>query len=102
MDPGRLSQDRRPEEILRSRSASRGGSGASKCPLITPTKTLEDELPVLGKTMADLNSLAVFAKVVEANSFSEAARRLNIPISTISRRRSSVFDCWNVRHGAFA
>jgi DNA-binding transcriptional LysR family regulator len=36
--------------------------------------------------MTDLNSLMIFAKVVEANSFSEAARRLNVPISTISRR----------------
>ncbi len=34
----------------------------------------------------DLNSLVVFAKVVEANSFSEAARRLRIPVSTVSRR----------------
>jgi DNA-binding transcriptional LysR family regulator len=34
----------------------------------------------------DLNSLIMFAKVVEANSFSEAARRLNAPISTVSRR----------------
>ena len=36
--------------------------------------------------MADLNSLTIFAKVVEANSFSEAARRLNMPTSTVSRR----------------
>ena len=36
--------------------------------------------------MPDLNSLIVFAKVVEANSFSEAARRLKMPISTVSRR----------------
>jgi DNA-binding transcriptional LysR family regulator len=36
--------------------------------------------------MADLNSLALFAKVVEAASFSEAARRLKMPISTVSRR----------------
>lgn len=36
--------------------------------------------------MADLNSLMIFAKVVEARSFSEAARRLDMPISTISRR----------------
>jgi DNA-binding transcriptional LysR family regulator len=36
--------------------------------------------------MTDLNSLIMFAKVVEANSFSEAARRLNVPISTVSRR----------------
>jgi DNA-binding transcriptional LysR family regulator len=34
----------------------------------------------------DLNSLVIFAKVVEANGFSEAARRLNVPISTVSRR----------------
>jgi DNA-binding transcriptional LysR family regulator len=36
--------------------------------------------------MTDLNSLTMFAKVVEANSFSEAARRLDMPISTVSRR----------------
>ena len=34
----------------------------------------------------DLNSLMIFAKVVEANSFSEAARRLSMPTSTVSRR----------------
>jgi DNA-binding transcriptional LysR family regulator len=34
----------------------------------------------------DLNSLMIFAKVVEVNSFSEAARRLKIPASTVSRR----------------
>lgn len=42
--------------------------------------------------MADLNSLAVFAKVVEANSFSEAARRLNMPVSTVSRRIAELED----------
>jgi DNA-binding transcriptional LysR family regulator len=36
--------------------------------------------------MTDLNSLRMFAKVVEAKSFSEAARRLNMPLSTVSRR----------------
>lgn len=36
--------------------------------------------------MADLNTLVIFAKVVEANSFSEAARRLNMPVSSVSRR----------------
>jgi DNA-binding transcriptional LysR family regulator len=40
----------------------------------------------LGEAMTDLNSLALFAKVVEAGSFSEAARRLKMPISTVSRR----------------
>lgn len=36
--------------------------------------------------MTDLNSLMIFAKVVEANSFSEGARRLGMPTSTVSRR----------------
>jgi DNA-binding transcriptional LysR family regulator len=36
--------------------------------------------------MTDLNSLMIFAKVVEAESFSEAARRLKMPTSTVSRR----------------
>jgi DNA-binding transcriptional LysR family regulator len=36
--------------------------------------------------MTDLNSLIIFAEVVEANSFSEAARRLKMPASTVSRR----------------
>ena len=36
--------------------------------------------------MTDLNSLMMFARVVEANGFSEAARRLEMPISTVSRR----------------
>lgn len=36
--------------------------------------------------MTDLNSLTVFARVVEANSFSGAARRLKMPVSTVSRR----------------
>jgi DNA-binding transcriptional LysR family regulator len=36
--------------------------------------------------MTDLNALIIFAKVVEVNSFSEAARRLKMPISTVSRR----------------
>jgi DNA-binding transcriptional LysR family regulator len=36
--------------------------------------------------MTDLNSLMIFAKVVETNSFSEAARRLSMPTSSVSRR----------------
>ena len=47
--------------------------------------------------MVDLNSLAVFAKVVEANSFSEAARRLKMPISTVSRRIAELEDQLGVR-----
>jgi DNA-binding transcriptional LysR family regulator len=34
----------------------------------------------------NLNALLVFAKVAEASSFSEGARRLRIPISTVSRQ----------------
>ena len=47
--------------------------------------------------MADLNALVLFAKVVEANSFSEAARRLNMPISTVSRRVAELEDELGVR-----
>jgi DNA-binding transcriptional LysR family regulator len=36
--------------------------------------------------MRDLNALAIFAKVVEARSFSGAARALQMPVSTVSRR----------------
>ncbi|MBV8188009.1 MAG: LysR family transcriptional regulator [Alphaproteobacteria bacterium] len=45
----------------------------------------------------DLNALVVFAKVVEANSFSEAARRLKMPISTVSRRVAELEDQLGVR-----
>lgn len=34
----------------------------------------------------DLNSLMIFAKVVEVNGFSKAARCLKMPVSTVSRR----------------
>jgi DNA-binding transcriptional LysR family regulator len=47
--------------------------------------------------MADLNSLVVFAKVVEASSFSEAARRLKMPVSTVSRRMAELEDQLGVR-----
>lgn len=39
----------------------------------------------------------MFAKVVEANSFSEAARRLKMPISTVSRRIAELEDELGVR-----
>jgi DNA-binding transcriptional LysR family regulator len=45
----------------------------------------------------DLNSLVIFAKVVEASSFSEAARRLKIPLATVSRRIADLEDELNVR-----
>jgi len=47
--------------------------------------------------VADLNSLAIFAKVVEAKGFSEAARRLKIPLSTVSRRVAELEDQLSVR-----
>jgi DNA-binding transcriptional LysR family regulator len=47
--------------------------------------------------MADLNSLVVFAKVVDAKSFSEAARLLNMPVSTVSRRVAELEDELGVR-----
>jgi DNA-binding transcriptional LysR family regulator len=47
--------------------------------------------------MTDLNSLMMFAKVVEANSFSEAARRLDIPVSTLSRRVAQLESDLGVR-----
>jgi DNA-binding transcriptional LysR family regulator len=47
--------------------------------------------------LTDLNSLIVFAQVVEANSFSEAARRLKMPTSTVSRRIAELEDQLGVR-----
>src|SRR4051812_24317067 len=47
--------------------------------------------------MADLNALIVFAAVIEASSFSEAARRLKMPISTVSRRVADLEDQLGVR-----
>jgi DNA-binding transcriptional LysR family regulator len=50
-----------------------------------------------GMLMADLNALTIFAKVVEASSFSKAALRLNMPISTVSRRITELEDQLGVR-----
>lgn len=47
--------------------------------------------------MADLEALIIFAKVVEANSLSEAARRLKMPVSTVSRRLTDLEDQLGVR-----
>ena len=47
--------------------------------------------------VADLKSLVIFAKVVEAKGFSEAARRLKIPLSTVSRRVAELEDQLKVR-----
>ncbi len=47
--------------------------------------------------MTDLNSLMIFAKVVEAKSFSEAGRRLKMPTSTVSRRVADLEEELGVR-----
>jgi len=47
--------------------------------------------------MSDLNALVIFAKVVEAKSFSKAARRLSMPISTVSRKVADLEDRLGVR-----
>src|SRR6516164_8598105 len=47
--------------------------------------------------MSDLNSLIIFAHVVDANGFSKAARRLKMPISTVSRRIAELEQALGVR-----
>jgi DNA-binding transcriptional LysR family regulator len=47
--------------------------------------------------MIDLNSLVIFATVIDASSFSEAARRLKMPVSTVSRRIAELEDQLGVR-----
>jgi DNA-binding transcriptional LysR family regulator len=48
-------------------------------------------------SMPDLNSLVIFAKVVEVNSFSEASRQLGMPTSTVSRRVAELENQLGVR-----
>src|SRR5260370_12462261 len=47
--------------------------------------------------MIDLNALMIFARVVEANSFSAAARRLKMSVSTVSRRVADLEEQLGVR-----
>ena len=47
--------------------------------------------------MADLNALVIFAKVVESGSLSGAARRLGMPVSTVSRRIAEFEQALGVR-----
>lgn len=47
--------------------------------------------------MLDLNGLVVFAKVAEAGSFSKAALRLGMPLSTVSRRVMDLENALGVR-----
>jgi DNA-binding transcriptional LysR family regulator len=48
-------------------------------------------------TTPDLNSVLIFAQVMESNSFSEAARRLKMPTSTVSRRIAELEEQLGVR-----
>jgi DNA-binding transcriptional LysR family regulator len=50
-----------------------------------------------GSMRTDLNSLLVFAQVVESNSFVRAARRLQMPTSTVSRRVANLEKQLGVR-----
>jgi DNA-binding transcriptional LysR family regulator len=47
--------------------------------------------------MTDFNALMIFAAVVEAKSFSEAARRLKMPLASVSRRVADLEDQLRVR-----
>lgn len=47
--------------------------------------------------MIDFNALMIFATVVEAKSFSEAARRLKMPLASVSRRVADLEDQLGVR-----
>ena len=57
----------------------------------------ENRLLKYGNIVSDLNALLIFAKVVDATSFSEAARRLGMPISTVSRKIAELEDQLGVR-----
>ncbi|MGF6542512.1 DNA-binding transcriptional LysR family regulator [Paraburkholderia youngii] len=50
-----------------------------------------------GKAMANLSSLVIFAKVVESGSLSGAARRLAMPVSTVSRHIAEFEKALGVR-----
>jgi len=45
----------------------------------------------------DLNAMALFVRVIEYKSFTEASRQLGIPISTVSRKVSELEKCLGIR-----
>jgi DNA-binding transcriptional LysR family regulator len=73
------------------------GSSSAFISQISTAGKIAGEYPIFGKTMTDLNSLVVFAHVVEANSFSGASRVLKMPISTVSRRIAELEDQLGMR-----
>jgi len=52
---------------------------------------------MFGKIKFDLNALSIYARVAEALSFSAAARRLDMPISTVSRKVAELEDSLGVQ-----
>jgi DNA-binding transcriptional LysR family regulator len=52
---------------------------------------------MIGKIKIDLNALAIYARVAEALSFSEASRRLDMPISTVSRKVADLEESLGVQ-----
>lgn len=50
-----------------------------------------------GKINFDLNALAIYARVAQALSFSAAARHLDMPISTVSRKIADLEDSLGVQ-----
>jgi DNA-binding transcriptional LysR family regulator len=57
----------------------------------------ENDISINRIAMTDLNSLVIFAVVVEAKSFSEAARRLKMPLASVSRRIADLEEQLGVR-----
>ena len=51
----------------------------------------------LKKPMIDKNAMALYVKVVENNSFSRAAEREGVPVSTVSRKISELEKALGVR-----
>lgn len=59
---------------------------------------VEKHLPLPGlSSLRDLNDLEVFARVVEQNGFTRAAKELAVPPSTVSRRLARLEEALGVR-----
>ncbi len=51
---------------------------------------MRKNVPLMGQPRVELNELAIFTRVVQAGSFSAAARSLGMPKSTVSRKVSEL------------